>query len=89
MGTLITLHKLQMFRYYMFNSTLKLTQIFMKFTPVLFLKMDNASISCSVCIEELSTSGNIAKKTQYRNLMLTLGRDEFKEIQLMVGRFFY
>ncbi|CAG5135099.1 unnamed protein product [Candidula unifasciata] len=46
--------------------------------------MDNSSLCCTVIIEELSATGNIVAKTQHRNLTLTLGRDEFREMQLKI-----
>lgn len=47
--------------------------------------MENSSLCCTVVIEELSATGNIVTKTQHRNLTLTLGRDEFREMQLKVS----
>ncbi|BFY99883.1 hypothetical protein BsWGS_02923 [Bradybaena similaris] len=47
--------------------------------------MDNSSLCCTVIIEELSAAGNIVAKTQHRNLTLTLGRDEFREMQLKIS----
>ncbi|XP_059151761.1 ATP-dependent DNA helicase PIF1-like [Physella acuta] len=46
--------------------------------------MANASLTCSVCIEELSATGNVIKKSQYQNLNICLGRDEFREILIKV-----
>lgn len=39
-------------------------------------------LSCTATIEELTVAGNVAKKTQHRNSMLTLGRNEFRDIVL-------
>ncbi|XP_050400378.2 ATP-dependent DNA helicase PIF1-like [Patella vulgata] len=44
--------------------------------------MDACGISCTVNIEELSPTGIVQKKTQHRNILLLLGRDEFREIVL-------
>ncbi|XP_005099261.1 ATP-dependent DNA helicase PIF1 [Aplysia californica] len=46
--------------------------------------MENACLCCTVCIEELSSTGNVVRKVQHRNLTLTIGRDEFKEMQLKI-----
>ncbi|PVD22918.1 hypothetical protein C0Q70_16178 [Pomacea canaliculata] len=46
--------------------------------------MQNGSIVCSVSLEEVSGTGSIIKKTQHKNVTLTLGRDEFKELQLFL-----
>ena len=46
--------------------------------------MENTSISCTVSVEELTPAGNILKKTHHHSLTLTIGRDEFKEMQLKV-----
>jgi hypothetical protein len=35
-------------------------------------------------MEEVSPTGGIIKRTQHRNITLTLGRDEFSEIQLRI-----
>ncbi|KAK6188337.1 hypothetical protein SNE40_004529 [Patella caerulea] len=44
--------------------------------------MDACGISCTVNVEELSPTGIVQKKTQHRNILLLLGRDEFREIVL-------
>ncbi|CAL1533501.1 unnamed protein product [Lymnaea stagnalis] len=46
--------------------------------------MENPSLSCSVSIEELSDTGNVLKKVHHRSLTLTLGRDEFREMQIKI-----
>uniref|UniRef100_A0A2C9LRZ0 ATP-dependent DNA helicase PIF1 n=1 Tax=Biomphalaria glabrata TaxID=6526 RepID=A0A2C9LRZ0_BIOGL len=47
--------------------------------------MENPTLVCSVSIEELSPTGNILRKVHHRSLTMTLGRDEFRELQMKVS----
>ncbi|XP_046329293.2 ATP-dependent DNA helicase PIF1-like [Haliotis rufescens] len=47
--------------------------------------MESGCITCTVTIEELTATGDVIKKTQHRNLMLVLGRDQFSEMILKVS----
>ncbi|KAL8597856.1 hypothetical protein ACOMHN_061389 [Nucella lapillus] len=46
--------------------------------------MQNSTITCSLSIEEVSPNGGIFKQTLHKNVTLTLGRDEFNEMQLRI-----
>ena len=37
-------------------------------------------LSCTVAVEQLGKSGEVQKKTVYKNAVITLGRNEFKDI---------
>ncbi|KAK7476044.1 hypothetical protein BaRGS_00032671 [Batillaria attramentaria] len=43
-----------------------------------------SSVTCSLSVEEVTPTGSVLKKSQHRNVTLTLGRDEFQEIQLLL-----
>lgn len=45
---------------------------------------DSGIITCSVSVEEINGTSGVAKRVQYRNITMTLGRNEFKDIILMV-----
>ena len=46
--------------------------------------MQNSSIMCTLSLEEVSPTGGVIRRTQHKNVMVTLGRDEFSEIQLRI-----
>ncbi|GFN95027.1 ATP-dependent DNA helicase pif1 [Plakobranchus ocellatus] len=46
--------------------------------------MDHPSLCCTIGVEELSSTGNILKKVTHPKVTLTLGRDEFKELQIQI-----
>ena len=47
--------------------------------------MEAGELTCTVTIEELRNTGEVIKKTQHRNLTLTLGRDSFNDMVLRVS----
>lgn len=47
--------------------------------------MEAASLTCSLGIEELSGTGNLLKKSQFRSLELILGRNELREVLLKIN----
>jgi len=47
--------------------------------------MENSSICCTLTVEEVSTAGNVATKGTFKNITLTIGRDQFKEMQLRIS----
>jgi ATP-dependent DNA helicase PIF1 len=46
--------------------------------------MEVNTLTCSVFIEDLTKTGDVYKRTQYKNLSLTLGRNEFNDVTLKV-----
>ena len=46
--------------------------------------MEVNTLTCSVVIEDLTKTGDVHKRTQYRSLSLTLGRNEFNDVTLKV-----
>ena len=46
--------------------------------------MQNSSVTCTLSLEEVSSTGGVIRRTQHKNVTVTLGRDEFGEIQLRI-----
>lgn len=46
--------------------------------------MEVNTLSCSVAVEDLTNTGDVHKRAQYKNLSLSLGRNEFRDVILKV-----
>ena len=43
-------------------------------------------LSCSLCIETLNAGGRVVNKVTLKDADVTLGRDQFRDLMIKVGR---